>query len=153
MELGRHSPLSRVRTNLLSTGFKDLAFCSHMSSLTILHICWSGHNRCTQTISRLFCHSVPGPHSNVWGAGCVFPFTWERGVFLAVVSGRISRESPENGVFFCPPASTRMQWGGRMRIPIFSGKGGYFWQYRLGKILYLSMVTNTRDRGYILFTR
>ena len=53
--------------------------------------------------------------------------------------------------------------GGRMRIPIFSGKGVFF-SRGLGNIsrentekgvcfLYSPMVTNTRDRGYVLFPR
>ena len=58
-----------------------------------------------------------------------------------------------------PPSNT---WGGRMRIPIFSGKevsfGRSLWifpekAWKRGCFLLLLMVTNTWDRGYIHFPR
>ena len=51
-----------------------------------------------------FCFSpTPPPPTRIHeGAACVFPFSRERGVFLAVISGRFPRENPEKGCVFLP---------------------------------------------------
>ena len=77
------------------------------NEITIVHIVLyiqKQTNKQTQKITNVKV-IMPGPHSNVQGAACAFPFSGKRGYFSGergFLSGRLSRENPGKGDVYKP---------------------------------------------------
>ena len=92
---------------------KIVVFITLITTFSVLHY----------QLQITFVYISPPPPTRMYkGAACAFPFSRERGYFLAVCLRKISREKPEKGVFLNQSPEI---WGVFQKLPEKLRKRGY----------------------------